>query len=57
VAGLAAGTLDDAVFPAARWAGGTVLMAAVLLSIGWHLTRGRSSGLTARHPGSRRNVS
>jgi hypothetical protein len=39
VAGLAAGTLDDAVFPAAQWAGGTVLLAAVLLAIGWRLAR------------------
>jgi hypothetical protein len=39
VAGLAAGNLDDAVFPAAQWAGGTVLLAAVLLAVGWHLTR------------------
>jgi hypothetical protein len=33
VAGFTAGDLDDAVFPAARWAGGTVLLAAVLLAI------------------------
>jgi hypothetical protein len=39
VAGLAAGTLDDAVFPAAQWAGGTVLLAAVLLAAGRHLAR------------------
>ena len=39
VAGLAAGTLDDAVFPAARWAGGTVLLASVLLAAGRRLGR------------------
>nr|WP_246324139.1 DUF4184 family protein [Petropleomorpha daqingensis] len=57
VAGLAAGSLDDAVFPAAQWAGGTVLLIAVLLAIGWHLTRRRSSSLTARVPGSRQDMS
>jgi hypothetical protein len=39
VAGLTTGTLDDAVFPAAQWAGGTVLLAAVLLAAGRHLAR------------------
>jgi hypothetical protein len=37
VAGLRAVDLDDAVFPAAQWAGGTVLLAGVLLALGWRL--------------------
>src|SRR4051794_24591045 len=36
-AALAAGSLDDAVFPAARWAGGSALVAAVLLAAAWRL--------------------
>ncbi|MGY1602879.1 DUF4184 family protein [Geodermatophilus sp. SYSU D00815] len=37
----AAGTasLDDAVFPGARWAGGAVLVSGVLLAAAWHLRR------------------
>jgi hypothetical protein len=33
VAGLAAGDLDDAVFPAAQWAGGTILLGGVVLAV------------------------
>jgi hypothetical protein len=37
-----AASLDDAVFPGARWAGGAVLVAGVLLAVGWHAARRRS---------------
>jgi hypothetical protein len=54
VAGLAAGNLDDAVFPAAQWAGGTVLLAAVVLAVVHRLgnaraePHGRTVGLRSR---------
>ena len=42
VAGLAAGNLDDAVPPAAQWAGGTVLLAAVVLAVVHRLGHARA---------------
>ncbi|MGY1617134.1 DUF4184 family protein [Geodermatophilus sp. SYSU D00691] len=38
-AALRAGTLDDAVFPGARWAGGSALVAGVVLAAAWHAAR------------------
>jgi hypothetical protein len=43
-AALHAASLDDAVFPGARWAGGAVLVAGVLLAAGWHVTARSRSG-------------
>jgi hypothetical protein len=48
VAGLAAGDLDDAAFPAAQWAGGTILLGGVALAVLHRLGKRRSGAPRTR---------